>query len=122
MTGMRVREATSDDLVGVMTVLDAGLLDVDVDVVRERIDDGDVLVSGDDGPVIGALVLQGNEVDAVAVTPGRRGTGIGTRLVEAAADRRTDLVAEFDADVRGFWASLGFEIEPVGNGRYRGRR
>lgn len=119
---MRIREATPGDLTGIMTVLDAGFLEVDRAAVREGIETGDVLVCVDDGPVIGALVLDGRSIDAIAVTPGRRGAGIGTALVERAADRREQLTAAFDGGVRGFWRSLGFRIDPTDGDRYRGWR
>ena len=41
-------------------------------------------------------VLDGEEILAVAVRRRRRGQGIGSALVEAAGDRREELVAEFD--------------------------
>ena len=42
--------------------------------------------------------------------------------VDAAAEQWPRLTAEFDAEIQPFYASLGFEIEPVGDGRYRGVR
>lgn len=59
------------------------------------------------------------EIVAVAVRPGRRGQGIGSALVSAAASRREELVAGFDSDVRPFYESLGFEVECEGD-RCRG--
>jgi len=41
-------------------------------------------------------VLDGEEILAVAVRRRRRDQGIGSALVEAAGDRREELVAEFD--------------------------
>jgi len=81
------------------------------------------VASDDSGRVLGALVLDGEEITAVAVRRRRRGQGIGTQLVEAASDRRERLVAEFDPRVREFWSSLGFESEPLPDSdRYRGVR
>jgi len=71
--------------------------------------------------VLGALVLEGREITGVAVRRRRRDQGIGRRLVEAAAARRGTLVAEFDAAVRPFYEALGFVVESVGDGRFRGR-
>ncbi|WP_276279906.1 GNAT family N-acetyltransferase [Halorussus caseinilyticus] len=123
-----VREATRDDRLGVRRVLDAAMLEVRANL-GERTDAGDVLVAseGDDAPVLGALVLlapdDGAHVDAVAVRRARRGQGVGSALVRAAAERRGRLTAEFDPSVRPFYESLGFEITPVeGDGdRLRGR-
>ena len=66
-------------------------------------------------------MLDGEEIVAVAVRPGRRGQGVGTALVEAAADRRERLTAGFDPGVRPFYESLGFEIE-CDDGRCQGVR
>lgn len=128
-----VRQATGDDLAAVLGVLDAAALETDVERVREGIDRGDVLVAvagsddadtddsdttdadtaDSDGPVVGALVLDGREIATVAVRRRRRDQGIGTALVEAAAARRDRLVAEFDENVRPFYESLEFDVEPV---------
>jgi GNAT superfamily N-acetyltransferase len=116
-----VREATVEDLPDVLNVVDGAALRVDVDSLRERIAGGDVLVAREEGRVLGTVVLDGDRIAAVAVRRGRRDQGVGTALVEAAADRRDRLVAEFDARVRPFWESLGFDIEPADEPeRYRG--
>lgn len=79
------------------------------------------LVAVEGERVLGALALVGQELEAVAVRPGRRGQGIGTALVEAAAERRPRLVAEFDSRVYAFYESLGFDVDPAeGTDRYRG--
>ncbi|MFB6083763.1 MAG: GNAT family N-acetyltransferase [Halorientalis sp.] len=120
---MEIREATVEDLPAVLTVFDGAMLATDVDAVRAAIDRGDLLVAATDGRVLGACLLSGEAIEAVAVRRARRDQGIGTALVEAAADRRERLVAEFDPRVRPFWASLGFEIEPAEEpDRYRGVR
>ncbi|GAA3871024.1 GNAT family N-acetyltransferase [Haloarcula argentinensis] len=111
-----------------MNVLDGAVLSIAVETVRAGAEDGSTLVamSGDnetDGRVLGALVLDGIHIEAVAVRRRRRGQGIGTALVEAALGRRDRLTAEFDADVRPFYEALGFDTEPLDNpGRYRGKR
>ena len=117
---MHVQEATQEDLPAVMTVFDSAMLDTDVDAVREAIDRGDVLLAVQEDRIIGACLLVGEEIDAIAVRQKRRDQGIATALVDAAAEDRDRLVAEFDPAVRPFWSSLGFEVEPVGYGdRYR---
>ncbi|SEO54946.1 Acetyltransferase (GNAT) domain-containing protein [Halogranum amylolyticum] len=110
-----VRPATGGDLVAVMRLLDAAVLEADAAVVSDRIDEGAVLVADGDGRVVGALVLDADadtaHVDAVAVQTERRGRGIGSALVEAAAASVDgDLTAEFDERVRPFYESLGFDV------------
>ncbi|ELZ95089.1 N-acetyltransferase GCN5 [Haloferax mucosum ATCC BAA-1512] len=134
MSDVAVREGTPDELVAVMRVLDAGLLETDASDVRARLGAGDCLVaeasvSNDDesgGRIVGALVLDGDYIDAVAVSPSRRGRGIGRELVTDALDRRERLVAGFDARVRPFYDSLGFDVEPESEDsdaeRFRGVR
>jgi GNAT superfamily N-acetyltransferase len=106
-----IRPAATDELAAVLGVLDAAALATEAAAVRAAIDAGDVLVAVDGGPIIGALVLDDAEVEGVAVRPGRRGQGIGRALVEAAAERRGRVEARFDADLRAFYATLGFAIE-----------
>ena len=117
---MHVQEATSEDLPAVMTVFDSALLETDAETVREATERGDVLLAVRGDRILGACLLVGEEIEAVAVRQKRRDQGIATALVEAAAEERDRLVAEFDARVRPFWDSLGFEIEPIGDDRYRG--
>ncbi len=120
-----VREATVSDLPDVMNVLDGAALAVDAATVRDRTVDGAVLVavSADGQRVLGALVLDGEHIDAVAVRRRRRGQGIGTALVETASERRGRLTADFDADLRPFYEGLGFDIEAADEpGRLWGQR
>jgi GNAT superfamily N-acetyltransferase len=128
---VRIREATAGELPAVLNVLDGALLDVAAPGVKRAIDGDDVLVavggdpaeSGQRGPILGALVLDGREIIAVAVRRRRRDQGIGTRLVETASQRRDRLRAEFDERVRPFWDSLGFDVQRIeGSDRLRGRR
>lgn len=72
---------------------------------------------------VSVCVLDGREIDAIAVRRRRRGQGIGTRLVErAAAAAAGDLRAEFHRRVRPFYDSLGFAIEPTDEpDRFRGQ-
>lgn len=133
MSDVRVREATVPELPDVLNVLDGAMLDVDTGRLRSAIDRGALLVavagsdtgeaSGDSERIVGTLVLDGEEITAVAVRRRRRGQGIGTQLIAAASDRRERLVAEFDPRVRDFWSSLGFETERLpGSDRFRGVR
>ncbi|WP_368410929.1 GNAT family N-acetyltransferase [Halomarina pelagica] len=113
-----VRTARPDDHLAVRRVLDAALLEVGD--VATAIDRGEVLVAVEAGRecrateterVLGALVLDGDRVEAVAVRRRRRGRGIGTALVEAASERRGRLTADFRAEVRPFYETLGFAVE-----------
>lgn len=128
---IHVREATVSELPDVLNVIDGAVLAVETGRLRSAIDRGEVLVAvagatdgnRDDECVLGALVLDGEKITAVAVRQRRRNQGIGTMLVEAAADRRERLVATFDPRVRSFWESLGFDIEPAEEpDRFRGVR
>jgi ribosomal protein S18 acetylase RimI-like enzyme len=135
-----IRPATDDDLVGVLRVLDAGLLDTDADTVRSRIAadrPGSVLVADAAGRVVGAVVLgdrpawvaeavagtvagdatgrdegDSHHVEAIAVGRSRRGQGVGTDLLRAACESvGGDLTADFAASVRPFYESLDCRIE-----------
>jgi GNAT superfamily N-acetyltransferase len=121
---MNARTARPTDLPAVMNVLDGASLAVDAATVREHIDTGTVFVGVTDGRVLGACVLDGERIDAIAVRRRRRGQGIGRRLVERAAASTTDaLYAEFDRRTRPFYDALGFDIEPTDEpNRFRGRR
>jgi GNAT superfamily N-acetyltransferase len=124
--GVRVREATVPELPDVLNVLDGAGLRTDAGRLRSALDGGDVLVAvaGTGGQrVLGAIALDGESVTAIAVRRRRRGQGIGTALVEAAAGRRDRLVAEFDARARPFWEAVGFDAVPTDRpDRYRGVR
>lgn len=145
---MHVRSGTPDDALSVRRIVDAAVLVIEN--VEERIAAGDVLVAVEPEPdgerILGALVLEpeggreteaetetkaevgaeakatGARITAIAVRRRRRDQGIGTALVEAALEREGRLTARFDGRVEPFYESLGFAIEPIGDGRYEGRR
>ncbi|HET7324330.1 MAG TPA: GNAT family N-acetyltransferase [Halococcus sp.] len=121
---MEIRTARPDDLVAVMGVLDGASLVVDASEVRERIEDETVLVAAENGRVLGACVLDGREIDAIAFRRMRRGQGIGTGLIETATESVDgELRAEFHRRVRPFYTSLEFTIEPADEpDRFRGVR
>ena len=122
---MKIRTADPEDLADVMNVLDGANLAVEAEGVGERIEADEVLVAEEGGPVLGTLVAVGHDewayVEAIAVRRSRRGKGLGTTLVREATDRFGPLIADFDDDLRLFYQSLGFDIEPLGEGRFRGR-
>lgn len=135
-SGVSVRTATPNDRLDVHRLVDGAMLEVpDLDA---RLEAGDVLVADAEGHErpLGTLVCEpvegGWEVVAVVVRRPCRDRGIGTTLVEAAGEREGRLVAEFDADVRPFYESLGFSTRENGGGgdgsedqgreRYRGER
>ncbi|WP_370683869.1 GNAT family N-acetyltransferase [Halobacterium hubeiense] len=121
--GVVVRRASARDHLGVMRVLDGANLELSGDTAQRRIDAGTVVVADDDNRIVGALVANqrktGAHVEAIAVRRRRRADGIGTALVEHAADEWTPLTADFDPDVKPFYESLGFDCEKRGE-RYRG--
>lgn len=111
-----IRSATPGEYATARSILEGALLAVESGLLRRS----SVLLAAVEGRILGVLVLRGPEIEAVAVRPGRRGQGIGTRLVEAAAARRPRLTAGFDPDVRPFYDALGFEVS-CSDGRYLGR-
>ena len=120
-------QATVDDRLDGLRILDAAMLETDADTVDDRTAAGDVLVARStrtDG-VVGALVAVRPDpgrlhVDAVAVRPARRGRGIGSALVAAAVDRAESdpavetVTARFDADLAEFYAALGVAVDGGG--------
>jgi len=121
---MHVRVATPEDIPAVLTVLDGALLQVELPRLRRAVDEEGVLVAvSPAGTVLGALVLDGSEITAIAVRRRRRDQGLGSALVTAAARRRGSLCATFDGRVAPFWRAVGFDIEPLGApDRCRGHR
>jgi len=128
---VRVREAAPAEVIDALGILEPALLEVDPGRLRSLAEgDGAVLLAVEGGRTLGALVLGDGAVgspgdrriEAVAVRPGRRGQGIGRALVRTASERaRGSLIAAFDSDLRPFYERLGFDVEPAGDGRYRGR-
>lgn len=116
-----IRRATPDDLPAIMNVIDGAFLAIDADTVRARIPH-DVLVAVEEDRVLGAIVLDGDHIDAVAVRRRRRKQGIGRTLIEKAGTQRGTLTATFRPEVSSFYEALGFEIEQTSETRCRGIR
>ena len=122
---VEIRTATATEVDECAAILDGAMLQADRERLQARVSEDCVLVAsrldGDSGVILGTLVLDDSEITAVAVRPGRRGRGLGRALVAAAASRRKSLWAAFDPNVRGFYDSLGFDIEASDeSGRLRG--
>lgn len=130
---VRIRPArTREERLRARTIADAAMLDPPTTPDRWLVavagdggdDSGDGGESTETARVVGALALDGDRIDAIAVRPGRRGRGIGAALVRAAATRRDRLVARFDPAVAPFYEALGFAVEQVDpaepDGRHRG--
>ncbi|MFB6133487.1 MAG: GNAT family N-acetyltransferase [Halanaeroarchaeum sp.] len=115
---MNVERARLADRPAIMNVLDGADLSIDADTVGRRIEADTVLVAGRHSSPIGVLVAiprpQGAHVEAIAVRRRRRNQGIGTALMEAAADRWGRLTAAFDPAVCDFYRSLAFDVERRG--------
>ena len=132
-----IREATTDEHVAVSRVLDGALLDVEE--LPARLDGGTVLVAVDDrssgrssGTIVGAIVVAPEgpskrdhptgwptaaHVRAIAVRRKRRRSGIGTRLLDAAVERWSPLVADFEPEVAQFYEAAGAESSETVDGR-----
>lgn len=127
---MRVIQPDADRLPELLNVLDGANLAVETDRLKSSFDAGGVYAAVSepagstettDGQILGVLVIDGDEIIAIAVRRHRRDQGIGTALVEAVRGEREELVADFDEDVRPFWESLDFEVEPRAEpDRFRG--
>lgn len=129
--GVSIRVATPEDRVAVSRVLEGALLEI-ADL-GEPLADGDVLVATTGEAVVGAVVVAregpadrsppadwpaGTHVRSIAVRRKRRRTGIGTALLRAALERWSPLVADFEADVEGFYAAMGAERRATSDGRH----
>jgi ribosomal protein S18 acetylase RimI-like enzyme len=125
-----IRPARPDELPAVLALWDdarsshAVTEDTPERVVRV-IEAGALLVAEADGAIVGAVIAafdgwRGNFY-RLAVAPPFRRRGIAARLVAAGEERmralgapRVTALVAFDDDVaRGFWASAGYDADPV---------
>jgi GNAT superfamily N-acetyltransferase len=127
-----IRVAAPADSVAVARILDGALLEVED--LGDRLEADDVLLAEHGGTAVGALVVDesgstertppqdwpddATHVRAIAVRRKRRRTGIGSWLLAEALRRWTPLVADFDADVEGFYAALDAECVVAPDGRH----
>lgn len=117
---VEVRPARPTDRLDVRRVLDAAYLSVES--LDQHLDETLVAVPADGrSTVLGVIVLVPQEptapsktahIEAIAVRRARRGQGIGSALVDAAAERYPVLTAAFDPDVRPFYETLSFTVRP----------
>jgi GNAT superfamily N-acetyltransferase len=108
---VRVRRAREGDILAVLRVVEGAMLEVGANQVRRRTESGDVLVAEREGRVVGALVRDDDHVEAIAVHPQHRTSGVGSLLVERALGETGRLTAEFREEVRPFYEALAFDIE-----------
>jgi GNAT superfamily N-acetyltransferase len=108
---VRIRRGRESDLLAVLRVLEGAMLEIGAKQIRTRTESEDVLVAEVNGRVVGALVHDGDHIEAIAVHPDRRGAGVGGRLVEAVLDQTGHVTADFRSEVRPFYEALGFDIE-----------
>jgi ribosomal protein S18 acetylase RimI-like enzyme len=125
-----IRPARPDDLDAVLALWggarsDHAITEDTPERVARVLEAGALLVAEVEGAVVGAVIAafdgwRGNFY-RLAVAPSHRRRGIGARLVAAGeerlraagAPRITALVAFEDTDVRAFWASVGYDADPV---------
>jgi GNAT superfamily N-acetyltransferase len=60
-------------------------------------------------------------IEAIAVTPDKRGQGIGRAIVETLRDGSQRLVAEAAEDAVGFFRACGFSVRSEGGTPYKRR-
>lgn len=123
---MTIRTGRPEERPAIMNVLDGADLAVSPTRVEELLATDHVLVSeSESGTVIGALVAvprsSGAHVEGIAVRPGRRGQGVGSALLEAAAARWDRVTADFEPGLGEFYRTNGFEVTSTGD-RYRAER
>ena len=113
---LELRPALAEERSAAMNVLDGAMLRTDGVAV------GGLWVALEEGRVIGAAMLDGDRIDAIAVRRRRRGAGVGSALVGALARSVDRLVVDCGPSVAPFWAQLGFDLETLPDRRRWGQR
>ena len=108
---IEIRHGRESDLLDALRILEGAMLKIGASQIRKRTESGEMLVAEIDGRIVGALVRDGEHVEAIAVRPQRRGSGVGHRLIKEALAETGGLTVEFREEVRPFYESLGFDIE-----------
>lgn len=110
-----VRPAKADEREDVIALLDAAMLAFDREAVRNG--KRDVYVAPGSRRLLGALLLDGAHIEAVAVRTSDRGQGIGSALVGTVCDTRERVTATCDAREAPFYERLGFQVTTRPDGR-----
>lgn len=116
---VNVREAKQNEADAIRGLIEASMLELEPGLIHSIIASrtpGTVLVAVDseDSPILGAIVVDGRRIEAIAVRPNRRDQGIGTALLTNAAEQtENELIATFDPSVWPFYERLGFEVESI---------
>lgn len=117
-----VRRASVVDQDAVIAVFDAALLEFERDSVPDRIARGDVWVIENDVRVCGAIMLNGEYIEGIAVRPRQRRQGCGSQLLDVALEHRDRLVAHCDERLRAFYEANGFECHALDDRRIVGEK
>lgn len=115
-----VRLATSHDREAIVALFDATLLDIDRETVPDRIAREAVWVYEGDVRPWGAIMLDDESIEAIAVRPQYRHRGYGSALIEVAFEDRNRLMATCDPDTRAFYEHNGFVCHERDDGRIAG--
>lgn len=112
-----IRPAAEPEAIDVIRLFEGALLTVDFTNLRDAIAHGAVFVAIRADRVVGAVYLDSDRnpahVEAIAVHPSHRHEGIGSQLLVHAASREGAITAAFDSELRPFYESIGFTIEPL---------
>lgn len=110
MTRVSVRRARPEDRPQVQALFDVAMLAFDRQDLPDRLRRGTVSVALDNDEIVGAALLAGRHIEAIAVTRSRRDEGIGRALVDAVADGGRPICAACHESVIPFYDRLGFSI------------
>ncbi len=117
-----VRRARPADIDEITAILDEAMLAFDRDTVPAKVREGDAFVAVDGERTVGALLLDDDRIEAIAVRRYARDRGHGRELVETATAARGRLEATCDETERDFFESLGFSMAERADGRWEGVR
>lgn len=120
---LTIRVAKSSDILDVIRILDASLLECDrlriTGIIDKEFDRSAVYVAEREGQILGTLVLDRGTISALAVRRHHRHCGIGQSLVKTCLAAYDTVEATFDSGLCPFYRSLGFTITSRCSDRYR---